>query len=85
MKVWRIYRGRKMIFTISEIHIQAIRQDASSEYSDIKLQLSSLFYRSEVFSVCTTTHKAGIPVSFIHFAAKGTFLLHKQPVSQNYL
>jgi hypothetical protein len=33
-----------------------------------------------MYTICNCAHEADIPVPSIHFATKGTFSLHKQPV-----
>lgn len=78
-----------MIFTISDIYWEEITQDTTSEYLDIKLQMSKLLYYLDAFSMWIIgklyKHQIFIPVPFIHFAAKGNFPVYRQLVSQKCL
>jgi hypothetical protein len=74
-----------MIFAVSEMYFEAVRQDTTPEHMS-NYNCQSLFYHLEVYddwTVGNCMHEVGVSVSSIHFAARRTFPLHKQPVSQN--
>jgi hypothetical protein len=49
-----------MTFTVSEIYLEAIRQDTTSEYLDIKAKLTTSFNHRYSCNI-DNMHEAGLP------------------------